>query len=343
MHDGTHDLDLIRDTVGESTGEIIATESTSGALAALQEGAQALMVAVSSTDDPRIELARRIRDEALFTGCMLLLCRGRQIEDAFRLCRAEVFQDYVSIDPLYDAFRLRLAMHRALNGRRHDDSNPELATLGRDLGYVREATAGASADLSDGVGRLVGLIQEALTIALPVEPGVQDLQPPNGAGQAAIDEAVALRDRQARLLRDIELRLRSLESAARNARDPAADTILLVDDDPIMYEVLSSTIESLGFTLAWTMRATEAAARARSLRPKAILLDIVMPTMSGLDVLRDIRRDAEVGTVPVILLTGRQDVETVMAAKELGVDGYLVKPPKRQDLAAKLQALTRRG
>jgi DNA-binding response OmpR family regulator len=65
--------------------------------------------------------------------------------------------------------------------------------------------------------------------------------------------------------------------------------------------------------------------------------------VSGIDLLQSIRSNTAIATIPILLLTGKSDLETVRVAKSLQVNGYLVKPPHIEDLASKLSTIMRLG
>ncbi len=116
--------------------------------------------------------------------------------------------------------------------------------------------------------------------------------------------------------------------------------ILLVDDDRDLCELLTEYLESEGFEVAAEHDGASGAARARAQDWDAIILDVMMPGMSGFDVLKQIRPLVK---APVLMLTARgEDTDTVVGL-ELGADEYVAKPCSPRVLVARLRALLRRG
>jgi DNA-binding response OmpR family regulator len=116
--------------------------------------------------------------------------------------------------------------------------------------------------------------------------------------------------------------------------------ILLIDDDRDLCELLTEYLESEGFEVNSTYDGEAGAARAREQQWDAIILDVMMPGMSGFDVLKQIRPAI---ATPVLMLTARgEDTDTVVGL-ELGADEYVAKPCSPRVLVARLRALLRRG
>ncbi|MEJ2407163.1 MAG: response regulator transcription factor [Candidatus Thiodiazotropha sp.] len=116
--------------------------------------------------------------------------------------------------------------------------------------------------------------------------------------------------------------------------------ILLIDDDRALCELLSEYLESEGFSVESVHDGESGAARAKSGEWDAVILDVMMPGMSGFDVLRQIK---PVVAAPVLMLTARgEDTDTVVGL-ELGADEYVAKPCSPRVLVARLRALLRRS
>ena len=119
----------------------------------------------------------------------------------------------------------------------------------------------------------------------------------------------------------------------------AAD-ILLIDDDRELCELLADFLSLEGFSARAIHDGKEAVALYQQIEPDAVVLDIMLPGMQGLEVLRKIR---ETSTVPVIMLTARGDETDRILGLELGADDYLPKPCNPRELAARLRAVLRRA
>jgi two-component system response regulator MtrA len=118
-----------------------------------------------------------------------------------------------------------------------------------------------------------------------------------------------------------------------------AARVLVVEDDPAAAEMLSIALRQAGFETAVVSEGPKAMPAIRELKPDLVLLDLMLPGMSGIDVCRAIR--AESG-VPIVMLTAKSDTVDVVLGLESGADDYMIKPPKTQELVARLRARLRR-
>ncbi|MFZ1286303.1 MAG: MtrAB system response regulator MtrA [Candidatus Phosphoribacter sp.] len=116
--------------------------------------------------------------------------------------------------------------------------------------------------------------------------------------------------------------------------------VLIVDDDLALAEMLGIVLRQEGLEVSHVADGGEALAVFRSSRPDLVLLDVMLPTMDGMEVCRRIR--AESG-VPIVMLTARTDTIDIVVGLESGADDYVVKPFMPQELIARLRARLRRG
>jgi two-component system response regulator MtrA len=116
--------------------------------------------------------------------------------------------------------------------------------------------------------------------------------------------------------------------------------ILVVDDDSALAEMLTIVLRGEGFDSAVVRDGSHALDAFREVRPDLVLLDLMLPGMSGLDVCKLIR--AESG-VPIIMLTAKTDTVDVVLGLESGADDYVMKPFKPKELTARVRARLRRG
>ncbi len=117
------------------------------------------------------------------------------------------------------------------------------------------------------------------------------------------------------------------------------NTLLLIEDDRKLHELLRDYLELFGFELHATDSPEEGLQMVRTLRPDLVLLDVMLPGMNGFEVCRRIRQDSD---IPVIMLTARGDVSDRVAGLELGADDYIQKPFESRELVARIQTVLRR-
>jgi DNA-binding response OmpR family regulator len=115
--------------------------------------------------------------------------------------------------------------------------------------------------------------------------------------------------------------------------------VLIVDDDAKLFELLQSYLEQNDVSALYAPEGQSALARLESEAVDAVLLDVMMPGMDGLSVLRRIRERSQ---VPVIMLTAKGDETDRVVGLELGADDYLPKPFAPRELLARLRAVLRR-
>jgi DNA-binding response OmpR family regulator len=118
--------------------------------------------------------------------------------------------------------------------------------------------------------------------------------------------------------------------------------VLLVDDEPVIRELVQAMLEGDGVEVRCVDNGARALQEVAALRPDLVLLDIVMPGLDGLAVLRLLRADAGLAGVPVHMLTARSRPADHAAAEKAGADGYIEKPFRGQALQALVAALRRR-
>lgn len=121
---------------------------------------------------------------------------------------------------------------------------------------------------------------------------------------------------------------------------PASGRVLVVDDDAPLAEMLTIVLRQEGFESRVVGRGDEALAAFRDYRPDLVLLDLMLPGRSGIDVCTDVR--AESG-VPIVMLTAKGDTLDVVTGLESGADDYVVKPFKPKELIARIRARMRRN
>src|SRR3954447_15787242 len=116
-------------------------------------------------------------------------------------------------------------------------------------------------------------------------------------------------------------------------------TVLVVDDAPEIVRLARDYLEHAGFVVLTASDGHTAVQLARARNPDAIVLDLGLPGLDGLDVTRSLRRDS---AVPIIMLTARGDESDKIVGLEMGADDYLTKPFSPKELVARLRAVLRR-
>jgi DNA-binding response OmpR family regulator len=130
------------------------------------------------------------------------------------------------------------------------------------------------------------------------------------------------------------------QEKARPAEDPKPARILVIEDEPNMVAGLRDNFEFEGYEVSTARDGVEGLERALQESPDLVVLDVMMPRMSGLEVCRQLR--AKRPSIPIIMLTARgQEVDKVVGL-ELGADDYVTKPFSIRELLARVKAILRR-
>ena len=117
-------------------------------------------------------------------------------------------------------------------------------------------------------------------------------------------------------------------------------TILLVDDEPLMLDLLSLYLSPLGYNCIKMTSALEALAFLEENKADLVLLDVMMPEMSGWEACQEIRKHWD---IPIIMLTARSEKPDIVKGLKTGADDYITKPFDEEELIARIEAVLRRN
>ncbi len=119
--------------------------------------------------------------------------------------------------------------------------------------------------------------------------------------------------------------------------------VLVVEDEQDIRELLRFNLEQEGFHVVEAGDGELALALARRERPAVIILDIMLPGMSGLDICRTLRQEEETARVPIVMLTAKAAESDKVVGLEIGADDYVTKPFSPRELLARVRAVLRRA
>jgi two-component system phosphate regulon response regulator PhoB len=123
----------------------------------------------------------------------------------------------------------------------------------------------------------------------------------------------------------------------------AKPTILVVEDEVPLLTLLRYTLEKQGFRVEEAVDGNEALARVAEGRPDVVLLDWMLPTLSGIEVCRQLRRRPATRDLPIIMVTARTEDQDAVRALDIGADDYVAKPFAMDALLARIRAVLRRA
>jgi len=123
----------------------------------------------------------------------------------------------------------------------------------------------------------------------------------------------------------------------------SANTILLIEDEPEIRDMLSFALGRAGFQVWESATAEDAVNRLEGVLPSLLIVDWMLPGMSGVEFARRVRRDDHTSEIPIIMLTAKGEETDKLKSFDSGVDDYITKPFSPRELIARVKALLRRS
>lgn len=293
---------------------------------------------------------------------VIALCNKHEVERAYELCSSNRFSDYIVFWPLtYDPLRLAMSVHQSLADLGHNHKAQEngqvLARQQQNLGRLEQAldqhdTQGRdySSQVDSRVSDLIHLLSETLNHYDQLVNRVLDQASTRREEPSPEPSFAGVRDRlehslqETREIQQLSHRyMTSLERIKQQSSLPAArptpgnKSILVVDDDDFQQKVLNSILSGEGYSLNFAASGEEALESVRHRRPDLILMDILMPGMDGLEATKQIRSDPAMARVPIIIISGQNQRDTVLECIASGAADYIVKPYNRATLISKIE------
>src|SRR5262249_1143517 len=127
---------------------------------------------------------------------------------------------------------------------------------------------------------------------------------------------------------DYQQELSKMESKKPLLMPQLSNTLLVVDDDPVMHDLIGRFVVREPIQVESAYTGEEGLRKVRELRPAAVTLDVIMPSMDGWTVLRELKKDPELATIPVIMMSIIDDRNFAFS---MGADDYLIKPITRAE------------
>jgi two-component system alkaline phosphatase synthesis response regulator PhoP len=123
----------------------------------------------------------------------------------------------------------------------------------------------------------------------------------------------------------------------------AHETILIVDDERDITELIRYNLEKENFKTITVATGEDALSEAKRVRPDLIILDLMLPGVDGLEVCRKLSQDEATRTIPILMLTAKSEDSDIILGLEMGADDYVTKPFSPKVLIARIRALLRRN
>lgn len=287
---------------------MVHTELEAAALAFAQAQPDVLLLAINDLDASasfRNELLRKCNVPEDAAPLAVALCLNRHSIQAGDLCMRGVFDDFATVKPAPHTERIRLALRRA-----------KITKQGRqDLLDVRarvEAARGRFETLAIVQRELHGEMQRLRSRLL------QDAGPKS-------------------VLATLCERIARIAAQGRMACQVATKRVLVVDDDEMMREVLGATLESGGYEVRYAASAEQAVEQLITQRVSLVLMDLMMPGLDGIAATREIRALPNCRSVPIIVVSGHGNRDSVRSSRAVGANDFLVKPVDQDRLLEKVR------
>ncbi|HEV7122926.1 MAG TPA: response regulator [Rhodanobacter sp.] len=297
----------------------------------------------------------------------IVLCNKEEVRKAYELCCKQYFDDYVLFWPApYDGYRLLMSMHVALRALKlardavderqlmhhADDLNDlekmldeRLAAGGREVELVSEQMQHRSNQLNNAMNALLKEFRQVLrheaSPALDAKQLEQklatfmreEIRPLVGSGTRAIEP---LRQWTSELQRESSLRFSRTRVLAQIVQQ-LRRRILVVDDDEFSQKLVSRLLENEGLEPICAGSVAEAMALVQKARPSLILMDYMLPGEDGRSAIRRLKSIDAFAGIPVIMLTGQRDRETVVNCLSEGACDFVAKPVDPVALVSKIR------
>ena len=119
--------------------------------------------------------------------------------------------------------------------------------------------------------------------------------------------------------------------------------ILVIEDDKDIVELVKYNLEKDGFQVSATADGAGGLSQIRKAAPDLLILDVMLPKLSGLEICKEVRKDVALNRLPILILTAKGEEADRVVGLELGADDYVTKPFSPRELAARVKALLRRA
>lgn len=298
---------------------------------------------------------------------VVLITRG-ELERAYELCRREIFHSFVIVRPMLSEHFLRLAMNQALEKRaaqlkihqaremlkrlaiQFEHIRKEFDQLMADNHALQKTQHSVQRDLTESINHRLGVFRDSL-----MGTGMQDvvtvhnaqaltkkfdhLQHEDIEGQLEFYHGM-MNDALNGWTQNMESKLTMLEQVSTEVtqrRQEEKPDVLIVDDDDIQRHLVVTVLDQNGYEVRQAANGREGMSMLLAKPPDLVFLDIEMPDLNGVELLKKARRSSQLKEVPIIMLTGHHEKEVVKNCLENGADDYLVKPVTIERLCERMK------
>ncbi len=297
------------------------------ATTALFSGTDVVMQREVATDLPQIEgdfdrllqvLINLISNAAKFTEKGSVTVRARQVGDSIELAVTDTGHGIEIVDQAAVFEKFKQVGDTLTN-------KPKGTGLGLPICRQIVTAHGGTISVESAIG-----VGSTFRVHLPIvrKPVTPSMPPPSPSGtRPAIGS-------------DLDSFVKRVEAQVDHALPQAGGDVLVVDDDPSLREMLRQQLTERGYEVRLATNGYEAIHAVRTKRPDVVVLDVMMPEISGFDVAAVLKSDPVTHSIPIIILSIVQDADR---GYRLGVDKYLTKPTEADELVAEVQRVLQRS
>ena len=362
--DNVTDAALVKKHLDTEFGNVVTSTDPDKAVADFElHLPEVLMLAFNSMGKSEryyLELYRCSRKIHTQPHRTVILCGKDEVKHVYELCKKELFDDYILFWPMtHDTTRLLMAVHHALRdmdaGGAGGPSAAEFAAQARRLAELEtmlerqmtrggqhiEATGRAMAQAEQKIGAALDGFSSRLTQD-DLKDEISRLKRDDVRQQFSIAAESVKPLKQ--WTQDFRLECAPQVASARALNEMAGriqPVVLVVDDDEFQHKIAGKILEGRNYHLVFASGGIEALKVLRKTHPDLILMDVMMPDMNGLEVVRYIKSAPQLAGIPIIMVTGKSGKNIVIESLQAGAAGFVVKPFDRDTLLDKVAQVLR--
>ncbi|MGO9444689.1 MAG: response regulator [Thiobacillaceae bacterium] len=313
-----------------------------------------------------LEILRKVAEFQATPHYTIITCKGTEVETAYDLCRRNVFDDYVVVRPLYDRYRLAIAVQQAIRVHLGMEQlaavSNSIGTTGlkleefsgameQQLAQAQRLNATVQADAGRAQDRIVGRLADIGT-KFYQSAGAQFAPEQVEAARRKFQDVArtAIQPELANAFGNtaaaigkwttsFEKDLAKGQSAMQAVVDQAAQLrapVIVIDDDPVYCDVVAAMLEDAGFRAQGVGSIAEALRAFSKERYCCALVDFELPDGVGVELIARLWSMDAHKTLPVVLMTGHSERRVVEGALAAGIRHFIVKPAQRETIIEKL-------
>jgi len=278
----------------------------------------------------------------------VLFCNREHRERAYEECVEKQFFFYETIRPVYDMNKVRLLLELASDSLKQQmkmkELEAELAEMRNDISEVSFQLDDIEESINDEKGIQGGLLDD-------ITANLNHWEEENSkAENSRATKAPESKDDSGNVLTADFNKFKSHNQGyfsslgdqvnrAKPKMNKNEPLVIVADDQPMMLKIITTILKPKGFRVETAPNGEEAFNKARRTPPNAVLLDIDMPVMNGLQTLKAFKEQSSLKDIPIIMLTSNSDKSSFVECLELGAKDYIVKPTNADILLKKLLAV----